>query len=160
MSQDVGANQPVMVKVWHRSVLLTPRYPFGDEFQETLTKKVEKDSALSKAASITRRNTSHRGASNAGQGGRQKNQFFLKEPSCQVWRQAGQEFFPIQHIAIKEGLFSQEQPQLQQELPATGSGPEVPVPQTQVPSMGNPALGAITQSLKSLSSASTRGRPH
>ena len=30
----------------------------------------------------------------------------------------------------------------------TGSDPEVPVPWTQVPSTGNPALGAIAQSLK------------
>ena len=113
-----------MVEVWHRSI---PRTLFGDEFQETFTKKVEKDLALSKAVSITRRNTSHREASSPGQDGRGENQFFRGSPPARYGDRRGRSFFPYN---------------------TTGSDPEVPVPQTQVPSTGNPILRAIAQSLK------------
>lgn len=76
---------------------------FGEEFQASLTTKVEKDNALSKAVSITKRNKKRSEApSSSKKKGQQPNCFFSRGPSCQVQRQAGQELLPVRFTLSTE----------------------------------------------------------
>ena len=77
---------------------------FGEEFQENLTKSVEKDSALSKALSISRKEKKEHTTlsslpSTSHSRGKKSNLFFLRRPSCQLWEQAGQKLYPVQCTA-------------------------------------------------------------
>ena len=68
---------------------------FGEKFQASLTTRVEKDNALSKAVSITKRNMKHKTPSSSRKG-KGMTIFFSRGPSCQVQRQAGQKLLPVQ----------------------------------------------------------------
>ena len=77
---------------------------FGEEFQANLTKIVEKDSALSKALSISKKGKKEHTTpsslpSTSHSRGQKSNHFFSKGPSCQLRGQAGQELYPIQYTA-------------------------------------------------------------
>ena len=82
---------------------------FGEEFQASLTTKVEKDNALSKAVSITKRNKKQSEApSSSKKEGQQPDRFFSRWPSCQVRRQAGQELLPVQFTLSTEERIKQQ----------------------------------------------------
>ena len=76
---------------------------FGEEFQASLTTKVERDSALSKAVSITKRNKKqHEPPFSRKEGQWNDRVFFSRGPSCQVWRQAGQKLLSVQSTFFPE----------------------------------------------------------
>lgn len=64
---------------------------FGEGFETILAKKVEKDTALSKAAFITKR-----GHKDGDSKESHKDRVFSREPFCKVRRQEGQEFIHVQ----------------------------------------------------------------
>ena len=65
---------------------------FGEEFQESLTKKVEKDSALSKAAFMTKKSAKQRISDRTE--GQRKDQFFRGSPPAKYGGRQGKSFFP------------------------------------------------------------------
>ena len=122
---------------------------FGEEFQASLTTKVEKDNALSKAVSITKRNKKHSETpSSSRREGQQNDHFFSRGPSCQVRWQAGQKL-PVQStLSTEEGR--KQQGNIIPELPKAGLQTAVPRAQaTARPVQENSAEEAI-KLLKSL----------
>ena len=78
---------------------------FGEEFQASLTKMVEKDNALSKAVSITKRNKKHNEASSSSKKeGQQTDRFFRGGPPAKYGGRQGKSFFPYNpHYPQKRG---------------------------------------------------------
>ena len=68
---------------------------FGEDFQTKLTGMVEKETALAKAVSLTKRHKKEANQAPTRRSGQRPFCFFSKEPPCQVRRQAGQEFSPV-----------------------------------------------------------------
>ena len=68
---------------------------FGEEFQASLTTKVEKDNALSKAVSITKRNKKqHDAPSSSRKEGHRNDRFFRGGPPAKYGGRQGKSFFP------------------------------------------------------------------
>lgn len=67
---------------------------FGDEFQSTLTKRVEKDTALSKALSITKKSNKEEPPSSSRRAEPRKGQFFRGGPPAKYGGRQGRSFFP------------------------------------------------------------------
>ena len=67
---------------------------FGEEFQETLSKKVVKNTALSKAVSITKRAKKDDHPSSTRRGEQKKPQFFRGSPPARYGGRQGTSFFP------------------------------------------------------------------
>ena len=78
---------------------------FGEEFQASLTTKVEKDNALSKAVSITKRNKKQSEApSSSKKEGQQPDRFFRGGPPAKYGGRQGRSFFPYNsHYPQKRG---------------------------------------------------------
>ena len=67
---------------------------FGEEFQASLTTRVEKDNALSKAVSITKRNKKHEAPSSSRKEGQRNDRFFRGGPPAKYRGRQGKSFFP------------------------------------------------------------------
>ena len=67
---------------------------FGEEFQASLTTRVEKDNALSKAVSITKRNKKHEALSSSRKEGQRNDRFFRGGPPAKYGGRQGKSFFP------------------------------------------------------------------
>ena len=78
---------------------------FGEEFQASLTTKVEKDNASSKAVSITKRNKKHSEIpSSSRREGQQNDHFFSRGPPAKYKRQG--KSFPYNPHPQKKGKSS------------------------------------------------------
>ena len=95
---------------------------FGDEFQSTLTKKVEKDSALSKAAFITKKNVSHKGGSSTNQDGRRGRQFFRGSPPVRYGDRQGKSFFPYGQSQFRKDSSPRSHPNYNKGYQQPGQG--------------------------------------
>ena len=108
---------------------------FGVDFQSSLTSRVEKDTALSKAVAISKR--SRRDPDPSSRKDRPKSsRVFSRGPSWKVRNQAGQEFLPVQRICSKKPTRREAPPifEVRQETPLsraqapTGSQQSYPNP--------------------------------
>ena len=116
---------------------------FGEGFQETLSKRVEKDTALSKAVSIMKRArrteepspSPSSSSSYSARRGDQRRQFFRGGPPAKYGGRQGRSFFPYNpHFSNRQG--ERGQPRLQSQYPQPRPG--------QVPLYHEPRLPAKT----------------
>ena len=84
---------------------------FGEDFRTSLTEKVDKETTLAKAASITKRNKDLKGKTRLPVTRRKAMVIahFSRGPCLQIQEQAGQEFFPVQlRVKGKGNLLSEQ----------------------------------------------------
>lgn len=104
---------------------------FGEEFQEKLTKKVEKDTALAKAVSMTKRAKKDENPPSTRRVEQKKPQFFRGGPPARYGGRQGRNFFPYStHPAARQGERGQARQQ----------GPNLQPRQGQVPLYHEPRL--------------------
>ena len=106
---------------------------FGEAFQADLTERVEKDTALAKAVSITRKSKRRNATTSLPQEATQEMTafFLLLGASCQVLRQAGQECHSVQ--LVLSHMQGRNRPE--EVLAVYQRGLEIPepVPRTKIP---------------------------
>lgn len=83
---------------------------FGEDFQTSLTDKVEKETALAKAASITKRNKDYKGKDSPTsyrKDGHGHSSFFRGGPAYKYGNRQGKNFFPYGSESKKKGAIYQ-----------------------------------------------------
>ena len=97
-AQILGAIDSSWTKFGSDTIKAGPDTLFGDEFQEFLTKRVEKETALSKAVSISKRNkkdgASSSTSSSTRKDGQKPSQFFRGGPPAQYGGRQGSSYRP------------------------------------------------------------------
>ena len=99
---------------------------FGEEFHESLSKKVEKESALSKAVSISKKSKKSSPPAFSSQNRQRSTQFFSRGPSRQVRRQTGQACSSVQ--LISSPTWSDRSQAGEETVQTAKTRPETPLP--------------------------------
>ena len=135
------AVDPSLSKYGSEEFLSSSSTLFGEGFQETLSKRVEKDTALSKAVSIMKRAkrteepSPSSSSSYSAKRGDQRRHFFRGGPPAKYGGGQGRSFFPYNpHFSNRQG--ERDQPRLQSQNPQPRPG--------QVPLYHEPRLPAKT----------------